>query len=123
MVDQLLAAVNSAPERTIIINVQGDQTFLAPALIIAIATSFITRQPALEVQPPACPAHPDDAAIRRSRYGPHPAAGIARPPAADGQLIDQAKPLGGSCSLAESAAASLKKTSPSCSHGSPCGAG
>jgi len=42
---QLLAAVNSAPERTIIINIQGDQPFLDPALIDAIATSFIARQP------------------------------------------------------------------------------
>ena len=50
--DQLLAAVNSAPERTIIINVQGDQPFLDPALIDAIAASFIARQPTPEVLTP-----------------------------------------------------------------------
>ena len=49
VVDQLLAAVNSTPERTIIINVQGDQPFLDPALIDAIAASFIARQPTPEV--------------------------------------------------------------------------
>jgi 3-deoxy-manno-octulosonate cytidylyltransferase (CMP-KDO synthetase) len=47
--DQLLAAMNSAPERTIIINVQGDQPFLDPALIDAIVASFIARQPTPEV--------------------------------------------------------------------------
>lgn len=51
MADQLLAAVNSAPERTII-NVQGDQPFLDPALIDAIAASFIARQPIPEVLTP-----------------------------------------------------------------------
>ena len=50
--DQLLAAVNSTPERTIIINVQGDQPFLDPALIDAIAASFIARQPTPEVLTP-----------------------------------------------------------------------
>lgn len=50
--DQLLAALNSAPERTIIINVQGDQPFLDPALIDAIAASFIARQPTPEVLRP-----------------------------------------------------------------------
>jgi 3-deoxy-manno-octulosonate cytidylyltransferase (CMP-KDO synthetase) len=50
--DQLLAAVNSAPERTIIINVQGDQPFLDPGLIDAIAASFIARQPTPEVLRP-----------------------------------------------------------------------
>jgi 3-deoxy-manno-octulosonate cytidylyltransferase (CMP-KDO synthetase) len=50
--DQLLAAANSAPERTIIINVQGDQPFLDPALIDAIAASFIARQPTPEVLTP-----------------------------------------------------------------------
>jgi 3-deoxy-manno-octulosonate cytidylyltransferase (CMP-KDO synthetase) len=50
--DQLLTAVNSAPERTIIINVQGDQPFLDPALIDAIAAFFIVRQPTPEVLTP-----------------------------------------------------------------------
>jgi len=50
--DQLLAAANSAPERTIIINVQGDQPFLDPGLIDAIAASFIARQPTPEVLTP-----------------------------------------------------------------------
>jgi 3-deoxy-manno-octulosonate cytidylyltransferase (CMP-KDO synthetase) len=50
--DQFLAAVNSAPERTIIINVQGDQPFLDPALIDAIAASFIARHPTPEVLTP-----------------------------------------------------------------------
>jgi 3-deoxy-manno-octulosonate cytidylyltransferase (CMP-KDO synthetase) len=49
---QLLAAVNSAPDRTIIINIQGDQPFFDPALIDAIATSFIARQPNPEVLTP-----------------------------------------------------------------------
>ena len=44
--------MNSAPERTIIINVQGDQPFLDPALIDAIAASFIARQPTPEVLTP-----------------------------------------------------------------------
>jgi len=46
--DQLLPAAKSAPERTIIINVQSDQPFLDPALIDAIAASFIARQPTPE---------------------------------------------------------------------------
>ncbi len=50
--EQLLAAVNSPPENTIIINVQGDQPFLDPALIDAIAASFIVRQPTPEVLTP-----------------------------------------------------------------------
>jgi 3-deoxy-manno-octulosonate cytidylyltransferase (CMP-KDO synthetase) len=50
--DQQLAAVNSAPDHTIIINVQGDQPFLDPALIDAIAASFIARQPTPEVLTP-----------------------------------------------------------------------
>ncbi len=52
MADQLLAAVNSAPERTIIINVKGDQTLLDPALIDAIAASFMARPPTPEVLTP-----------------------------------------------------------------------
>jgi 3-deoxy-manno-octulosonate cytidylyltransferase (CMP-KDO synthetase) len=50
--DQLMATVKSAPEGTIIINVQGDQPFLDPALIDAIAASFIARQPTPEVLTP-----------------------------------------------------------------------
>jgi 3-deoxy-manno-octulosonate cytidylyltransferase (CMP-KDO synthetase) len=50
--DQLLAAMNSTPDRTIIINVQGDQPFLDPALIDAIAASFIARQPTPEALTP-----------------------------------------------------------------------
>jgi 3-deoxy-manno-octulosonate cytidylyltransferase (CMP-KDO synthetase) len=50
--DQQLAAVNSAPDHTIIINVQGDQPFLDSALIDAIAASFIARQPTPEVLTP-----------------------------------------------------------------------
>lgn len=50
--DQLIAVVNSEPERTIIINVQGDQPFLDPALIDAIAAAFIARQPTPEVLTP-----------------------------------------------------------------------
>ena len=57
--DQLLAAVNSAPERTIIINVQGDQPFLDPALIDAIAASFIARQPTPEVLTPIYRLNPE----------------------------------------------------------------
>jgi len=43
--DQQLAAVNSAPERTIIINVQGDQPLMEPALIdtIALPSSLASR--------------------------------------------------------------------------------
>ena len=44
--------MNSAPDRTIIINIQGDQPFFDPALIDAIATSFIARQPNPEVLTP-----------------------------------------------------------------------
>ena len=50
--DQLLAAVNSAPERIIIINVQGDQPFLDPAMIDALATTLIARQPTPAVLTP-----------------------------------------------------------------------
>ena len=50
--DRLLAAVNSTPEHTIIINVQGDQPFLDPASIDAIAASFIACQPTPEALPP-----------------------------------------------------------------------
>jgi 3-deoxy-manno-octulosonate cytidylyltransferase (CMP-KDO synthetase) len=51
--DQLLARGGSCePNRTLIINVQGDQPFLDPALIDAIAASFIARQPTPEVLTP-----------------------------------------------------------------------
>ncbi len=44
--------MNCAPEHTIIINVQGDQPFLDPALIDVIAASFMARQPTPEVLTP-----------------------------------------------------------------------
>jgi 3-deoxy-manno-octulosonate cytidylyltransferase (CMP-KDO synthetase) len=50
--DQLIAVMNSEPERTIIINVQGDQPFLDPALIDAIAAAFMAHQPTPEVLTP-----------------------------------------------------------------------
>ena len=50
--DELIAGMNSEPERTIIINVQGDQPFLDPALIDAIAAAFMARQPTPEVLTP-----------------------------------------------------------------------
>jgi 3-deoxy-manno-octulosonate cytidylyltransferase (CMP-KDO synthetase) len=50
--DQQLAAAKSAPDHTIIINVQGDQPFLDPALVDAIVASFIARQPTPEVLTP-----------------------------------------------------------------------
>jgi 3-deoxy-manno-octulosonate cytidylyltransferase (CMP-KDO synthetase) len=52
VVSELIAAGGMTAAKTLIINVQGDQPFLDPALIDAIAASFIVRQPTPEVLTP-----------------------------------------------------------------------
>ncbi|MCH9714098.1 MAG: 3-deoxy-manno-octulosonate cytidylyltransferase [Cyanobacteria bacterium] len=51
--EQLLARAGGGdPERTLIINVQGDQPFIDPAVIDAMAAEFSRRQPTPEVLTP-----------------------------------------------------------------------
>jgi 3-deoxy-manno-octulosonate cytidylyltransferase (CMP-KDO synthetase) len=50
--DQLVARSGGQPTNTLIINVQGDQPFVDPAVIDAMATEFADRSPAPEVLTP-----------------------------------------------------------------------
>lgn len=52
VVDQLVDQVNGEPSRTLIINVQGDQPFIDPAVIDAMTAAFTARLPIPEVLTP-----------------------------------------------------------------------
>ena len=57
--DQLVACGGGSTEDTLIINVQGDQPFIDPAVIDAMATEFARRAPTPEVLTPVYRMGPD----------------------------------------------------------------